>query len=292
MEYLPAMKRTSIIFAMVIVGIIVTGGCVQQNPVSQPFPSPQQNTPPTVVPTGTVIPQTTTVTAPEPEYKTADLVAGSGTTAGNEFRMDYPSPWTYGKERISWPSRASPVKEVTGPDSIRYWRAVYNFSSPDKLLYAHVYFDEVSGTGDYFYNMHTWADRVIRVKTLSYCLDGAGNPLDDDSCSDARVFFSPVVVSNDPVTLKGSFEARKLVFTSYDDKNYGWYTLYLMHSGHMQGYNFTIPDHPEVAEKVNGPAWDFGTGGQAYAVDFHAPADQVNTSADIFSHMINSFEIQ
>ena len=81
---------------------------------------------------------------------------------------------------------------------------MYNFSSPDKRLYAHVYFDDVTGTGDYFYNMRTWADGVIREKTLSYCVDGAGNPLDDNSCSDARVIYSPVLVSNDPVTLNGS----------------------------------------------------------------------------------------
>src|SRR4030042_6102975 len=227
MEYLPTMKHTSIIFAVVIMGIIVIGGCVQQNPVSPPVPSPQQ-TPPTVVPTGTPVTQTTTVTAPVPEYKTADLDAGYGATPAHGFTMDYPSSWTYAKVRLSWPSRASPVQEIKGQDRVRYWRTVYNFSSPDKRLYAHVYFDDVTGTGDYFYNMRTWADGVIREKTLSYCVDGAGNPLDDNSCSGARVFYSPVLVSNDPVTLQGSFEARNLVFTSYDDENSGWVNLYML----------------------------------------------------------------
>jgi len=284
--------RTSFFFVIIIVGILVTGGCVQQNPISQPVPATQQSTPPTVVPTQTVIQQTTTVPVPAPAYKTANLVAGSGATPSYGFTMDYPLSWTYAKERLSWPSRASPVQEITGQDRVRYWRTVYNFSSPDKRLYAHVYFDDVTGTGDYFYNMRTWAEGVIREKTLTYCVDGAGNPLDDNSCSDARVFYSPVLVSNDPVTLKGSFEARRLVFTSYDDENYGWYTLYIMHSGRMQGYNFTIPDHPEVAEMVSGTAWDFGRGGEAYAIDFHTPTDQVNTTVDVFSHMVNSFEIR
>ena len=284
--------RTLWIFGMVILGIIVIGGCVQQNSNPPPVLTTRQTaTPATVVPTQTVIPQTTTVPVPVPAYKTANLEVGSGTPSYG-FTLDYPSSWTYGKERLSWPSRASPVQEITGQDRVRYWRTAYNFSSPDKRFYAHVYFDDVTGTGDFFYNMRTWADGVIREKTLSYCVDGAGNPLDDNSCSDARVFYSPVLVSNDPVTLNGSFEARKLVFTSYDDENYGWYTLYLMHAGSMQGYNFTIPDHPEVAEMVQGTAWDFGRGGEAYAIDFHTPKDQVTTSADIFSRMINSFEIQ
>jgi hypothetical protein len=285
------MKRTSFIFVMIILGMIVIGGCVQQNANPPPVLTTQPTTPPTVIPTETVIPQTTTVPGPVPAYKTANLVVGSGATPSYGFTMDYPSSWSYGKERLSWPSRASPVKEITGQEAVRYWRAVYNFSSLDKRLYAHVYFDDVTGTGDYYYNMNTWADGVIRDKTRPYCVDGAGNPLDANSCSDARVFFSPQVVSNEPVTLDGSFEARKLVFTSPGDQNYGVYTLYIMHSGNMQGYNFTIPDHPEVAKMVNGPAWDFGTGGQAYAVDFHTSTDQVNTSADIFSHMITSFKI-
>jgi len=285
--------RTLWIFGIVILGIIVIGGCVQQNSNPRPVLTTQQTaTPATVVPTQTVIPQTTTVPLPVPAYKTANLEVGSGNTPAHRFTMDYPSSWTYGKERLSWPSRASPVQEITGQDRVRYWRTVYNFSSPDKRLYAHVYFDDVTGTGDYFYNMRTWADGVIREKTLSYCVDGAGNPLDHNSCSDARVFYSPVLVSNDPVNLNGSFEARRLVFTSHDDENYGWYTLYIMHSGRMQGYNFTIPDHPEVAEMVPGTAWDFGRGGEAYAIDFHTPNNQVTTSADIFSHMINSFEIR
>jgi hypothetical protein len=284
------MKRTSIICAVFILGLIIAGGCVQQNPESQPVPSPHQNISPTVVAQETEIPQTTAITVPL--YTTVDLDTGFGTTLAKGFTIDYPSSWTYGKDHLSWPSRASPVEEVTGQDRVRYWRTVYNFSSPDKQLYAHVYYDDVTGTGDYFYNIQTWADGVIREKTLSYCTDGAGNPLDANSCSDARVFYSPVLVSNDPVSVQGSFEARRLVFTSYDDENYGWYTLYIMHAGDMQGYNFTIPDHPEVAVKVDGPAWDFARGGEAYAIDFHSPRDQVNASAGIFSRMINSFEIR
>jgi hypothetical protein len=285
------MKKISVIFAVVILGIIVTGGCVQQNSNPQPVPLTQQIAPQMVVSPEAVIPAMTVATTPAAEYKTADVVFESNTEPAAGFTMVYPSTWTHGPERLSWPSRASPVYQVTGQDPIRYWKAVYNFSSPDKGSYAHVYFDDVTGTGDYFYNIHTWADGVIRVQTRPYCLDGAGNALDVNYCSDARVFFNPVVISDDPVPIKGSFEARKLVFTSPGDENYGSYTLYLMHTGQMQGYNFTVPDHPEVAVKVYGSAWDFGRGGQAYAIDFSSSADQVNTTADIYNHMIDSFKI-
>lgn len=288
------MKQAPVIFAILALGMIMIMGCVQQDSGPTTVPPTQQTLPPTVVTVETPTPQMTTVTPAVPEYKTAvlkDLLFGSGSNQQNGFVVDYPSSWTYGKERISWPARASPVKEISGSERIRYWRAVYNFSSPDKKLYARVYFDDVTGTGDYFYNLRTWADGVIREKTQRYCIDGAGSPLDLSYCSDARLFFNPVLVSNDPVAVNGSFEARRLVFTSYDDENYGRYTLYIMHSGTMQGYNFTIPDHPEVAVEVSGPAWDFGRGGQAYAVDFHTSLSQVNATSDTFSHMINSFEI-
>lgn len=285
------MRRIACIFALVILGMIVCGGCVQEN--SNPPPvSPTQQTPPQTVvsPEPTALP-ITVMTTPVPAYKTADVMFESDTQPAHGFTMEYPSPWTYGQERVSWPSRASPVKEVTGQDSIRYWRAAYNFSSPDKRTYLRVYFDDVTGTGDYFYSLSAWADGVIRVRTRPYCLDGAGNPLDVNYCSDARVFFNPEVISNDPVPIKGSFEARKLVFTSPGDENYGINTVYLMHAGTMQGYNFTVPDHPEVAVEVYGPAWDFGRGGQAYAIEFHTPSGQVNATSDTFSHMITSFTI-
>jgi hypothetical protein len=64
-----------------------------------------------------------------------------------------------------------------------------------------------------------------------------------------------------------------------------------MHSGRMQGYNYTVPDHPEVAVIVDGPVWDYATGGQGYAIEFYSPADQIKDTSSIFSHMINSFEI-
>ncbi len=285
------MKRIAGIFALVILGMIMCGGCLNQNSNPPPVPSTPQTTPPTVVPTETTVPPVTVETTTVPAYKTANVVFESDTKPAPGFTMEYPSPWSFGPMRLSWPSRASPVKEVSGQDSIRYWRGAYTFSAPDKRSYAHVYFDDVTGTGDYFYSLRSWADGVIRDRTRPYCLDGAGNPLDVNYCSDARIFFNPEVISNDPVTINGSFEARRLVFTSPGDENYGMYTVYLMHTGTMQGYNFTVPDHPEVAVEVYGPAWDFGRGGQAYAVDFHAPSGQVNITADAFSHMIDTFTI-
>jgi hypothetical protein len=290
-RYLPAMKSISYILVMVILGTILAGGCLQQNSNPPYLPPTQQSTLPTVVPTTTIIPKTTVITTPAPVYKTADLVLKSGTKPPIGFTLEYPSEWTYREERISWPSRASPVNEVTGQSTIRYWRDAYNFSSPDNQLYAHVYYDDVTGTGDYFYSLTSWADGVIRENTRSYCLDGAGNVLDVNSCSDQRTFYHAEAISNDPVTINGSFEARRLVFVSNDDANYGRYTVYLMHAGNMQGYNFTIPDHPEVAVEVYGPAWDFGRGGEAFAVDFRTSLNPVNATADIFSHLISSFTI-
>jgi len=285
------MKLTYGILVMVILGIVIAAGCVEQNSNPTPVPTTQPTTLPTAVPTTTIIPQTTVTTPPVPAYKTADLVLKSNTKPPIGFTLEYPAEWTYREERISWPSRASPVNEVTGQETLRYWRAAYNFSSPDNRLYAHVYYDDVAGTGDYFYSLATWADGVIRENIRSYCLDGAGNMLDVNSCSDQRTFYRAEVISNDPVTINGSFEARKLVFVSSDDANYGRYTVYLMHAGTMQGYNFTIPDHPEVAVEVYGPAWDFGRGGEAFAVDFRTSLNPANATADTFSHLVSSFTI-
>jgi hypothetical protein len=68
-------------------------------------------------------------------------------------------------------------------------------------------------------------------------------------------------------------------------------TAYIMHIGKMQGYNFTVPGHTEVAVKVDGPVWDYGMDGQAYAIWLRTPKDQVNSTSDIFDHMIKSFEV-
>lgn len=279
-----------LLFIVLLVTVILAAGCVGENKSTVVTPAP--TTTPTSAAPGTTIPQTTVVSVPTQNYKTADLVLLLNTRPAYGFKMDYPSDWTYAREHMSWPSYAYPIKDVSGHDSDTYWKANYNFSSPDKRSYVHIFFDEVTGTSNYFYPITTWANGTIKARTQLYCLDGSGKPMDSASCSSGQwKFYRPVLMSNDPVTIKGSFEARKLVLSSYDDENYGQYTQYIMHSGQMQGYNFTIPNHPEVGVKVDGPAWDYGVGGQAYAIEFYTPEDQVNTTTDIFNRMITTFEI-
>ena len=98
-------------------------------------------------------------------------------------------------------------------------------------------------------------------------------------------------MSNDPVTIQGAFEARRLVFKSSDDRAFGEETVYVLHAGNMEGYNFTVPDHYEVGVRAAGPLWDYGIGGQGYLIDFYSPSDKVEATREIFSHMIDSFQV-
>jgi hypothetical protein len=251
--------------------LVLTAGCITVN--TSPPATPVPSTPPATTVPATTVPLTTTVPTPSLSYKTADLVLFLNTKPAYGFRIEYPADWTYKREPT------------------RHWKAGYNFSSPDNTTTAGVFFSDQSGSGNYFYPLATWANNTIRSMTEPYCLDGAGNPLEWDYCTEhRRVFYHPFLVSNEPVTIKGAFNARRLVFSSEDDENYGERTLYIMHSGQMEGYNYTVPGHPEVAVKVDGPAWDYGVNGQAYAIEFYAPPDKIDATSGIFAHMINSFE--
>ena len=256
---------------ILIVGFLLISGCVNQQTTRPEV----QTTAPIVSVSGTPIPQIAVVsTTPSQNYKTADVVMTLNTNPAYGFKMDYPTEWTYAKEHT------------------RNWRAGYNFSSPDGKSHAFIYVNDASGSAYYWYSINKWANNTIKSYTEPYCLDGAGNPMVWDYCQQPQIkLYHPVLNSNDPVIIPGSFEARKLVFTSYDDRYYGQRTVYIMHSGRMQGYNYTVPDHPEVAEKADGPVWDYGIGGQGYAIEFYSPADQMTKTSGIFSHIINSFEI-
>ena len=259
-----------LIFVVLLMAVILTAGCVSEN--KNTLVTPTQSTP-SVNASGTTIPQMTVVSEPAQNYKTADLGLTLNTKPAYGFKMDYPAEWKYEQMHSS------------------NWKGSYKFSSPDYESEVWFHVSDQSGSGNYFYPINTWANNTIKSMKESYCRDGAGNIMQGECSPSQKTYYHRVLVSNDPVIIKGSFEARKLVFTSYDDENYGRDTLYIMHSGQMQGYNFTIPDHPEVAVKVDGPAWDYGIGGQAYVIEFYSPANRVNSTTDIFNHMINTFEI-
>jgi len=260
-----------VLLFILLVAVIIAAGCVGGN--KETVSTPAQTPTPTVIPQITTIQQMTVASKPTQNYKTADLVISLNTNPTYGFKMDYPTEWTFERKHTS------------------NWKAGYNFSSPDGKSYAFVYVDDTSGSAFYWYSINKWANNSIKSYTQSYCLDGVGNPMVWDYCQQPQTtLYHPVLMSNDPVIIPGSFEAHKLVFTSYDDRYYGQRTVYIMHSGRMQGYNFTIPDHTEVAVKVDGPVWDYGIGGQGYSIEFYSPADQMKNISDIFNHMINSFE--
>ncbi len=236
-------------------------------PVLTTVPIPEMTT---VVP-GTTLPQITVVPTPSQNFTTAELVVSLNTKPEYGFKMDYPSEWTYNREHT------------------KGWNAGYRFSDNNSKYYVFVGVADMSGSGSYWYSIDKWANNTIKSNTETYCLEGDGDPT-RVCAANVKTFYHPVLVSNDPVNIPGTFEARKLVFESIDDRNYGQRTIYIMHSGIMQGYNFTVPNHPEVAVMVDGPVWDYGIGGQGYAIEFYSPTDQMNNTSKIFSHMIKSFE--
>jgi hypothetical protein len=254
MKYLPVI--------VLLVVALMTAGCTTENPKAL-APSVQ---------TITRVPAT--VSPPSQTYKTVDLVITlPNIYPAYGFRMDYPSEWSYKQEHS------------------KSWRAGYNFSSPDANSYVFVYVDDTSGTANYWYPLNKWTDNVIKSLKSPYCLDNDAKPKACSSSANARDYHRRILKGNDAVTIQGAFEARKLVFRSNDDPNYGQETVYVMHAGTMQGYNFTVPDHYEVGVKADGPVWDYGVGGQGYIIDFYAPADQVDSTSEIFDHMIKSFKV-
>jgi hypothetical protein len=125
-----------------------------------------------------------------------------------------------------------------------------------------------------------------------YCHDGAGGPTECLSSLPASVYNHFRVISNDTVILSGNVKARKIVFApDLKDPSLNWWsTVYLMHVGPMQGYNFTVPDHFEVAKKVPGNVWDYGMGGLAYSVEITTPTKK-DSESPVYDHMIKSFEV-
>jgi hypothetical protein len=263
-------------FILLLVAVAITAGCSSEN--EKTIVTPTLTPTPTVIPMVTTIPQMTVESTPSQTYKNADIVLSLNTYPKYGFKMDYPSDWTY-----------SPLR--TGA------KAGYNFAMTGESVfspnsYVRVKVDDLSGAGVYWYPIHKWANNTVKSMTEAYCLDGAGNPIDWDYCQQPQItMYHPVLISNEPVIIPGAFESRKLVFRSFDDRYYGQRTVYLMHSGRMEGYNYTVPDHPEVAVKVDGPVWDYGVGGQGYAIEFFTSTDQMNSTSGIFDHMINSFQI-
>jgi hypothetical protein len=250
------------LFLIILIVTLIVAGCTTANQKAQ------------ATSTQTITQVSTTVSTPSQTYKTVDLVITlPNIYPAYGFKMDYPSEWSYKQEHS------------------KSWRAGYNFSSPDANSHVFIYVDDTSGTANYWYPINKWTDNVIKSLNYPYCLDNDAKPTACSSSANARDYHRRVLMSNDAVTIQGAFEARKLVFKSNDDPKYGQETLYVMHTGNMQGYNFTVPDHYEIGVKVDGPVWDYGVGGQGYIIDFYAPANQVDSTSEIFDHMIKSFKV-
>lgn len=266
------MKASAVLLVLVcIAACLIIAGCTTPKTAEKELPPLiTPTTPATTVPAVT----TTVTTVPTQAYKSVDLaITLPNVYPVYGFRMDYPADWSYKQER-------------TGS-----WRAGYNFSSPDKKSRVYVYVDDTSGTAYYWYPLRKWANNVIRELITPYCLDNSANPIECPSSANAREYHRRYVASDDAVVIQGAFEARRIIFKSDDDPHYGEETVYVLHAGKMQGYNFTVPDHYEIGVKVDGPVWDYSVGGQGYLIDFYAPADQVDSTREIFTHMINSFRV-
>ena len=266
---------------ILLVGVIIAAGCVGGN--KNTGVTPTLTPTPTVIPTVTTTPQMTVGSTPSQPYKNADIIFGVNPDYG--FRMDYPSNWTYTKEdNYAWVFSSEGVGGNCG------WSPGYSFSSSDKK--SHV-FVSWANKGDLLFCLEpldTWADECVKSMIQNpYCHDGAGNRM---GCTPSeKNFYHMNFISNEMVNLSGNVVARKLVFTSYDDKYVGWDTFYLFYTGRIQGYNRTVPNRNSPFVEVNGPVWDCGKGGIRYAIYLYTPKDQVNATSEIFNHMINSFEV-
>ena len=270
-----------LLFILALTAVVITAGCVGGNTSPQPLTSPLT----TIDQTAALSPPSTALPAESPAYKNADLVLTLNTQPAYGFKMDYPSEWTYKKEHT------------------RDYSAGYNFSSPDERSYVFVGFANGAGSGDYFYPLSTitetsldktsWEYNVIKSMTVApYCHDQEGNPSECTSVQPASDYYRWRLISNDTVILSGNIKARKIVFApDMRDTSAHWvYTVYIMHVGTMQGYNFTVPDHFEIARPVPGDVWDYGTGGQAYSITMVAPTKN-DSDSPLYDHMITSFEV-
>lgn len=268
---------------LLVVIILVFAGCTNDNKNNPVTSSPTSSQPLTNALTTTA--QLSVPSPPSETYKNADLVLTLNTQPVYGFKIDYPSQWTYKKEHT------------------RDYNAGYNFSSPDESSYVFVGFANGAGSGNYFYPLSTitettldktsWENNVIKSMIVSpYCHDSDGNPSECTSVQPASSYYRWRLISNESVLISGTIHARKIVFAPdmRDTSTHQVITVYILHVGTMQGYNFTVPDHFELARQVPGDVWDYGTGGLAYSITIVAPAKK-DSESDVYNHMIKSFEV-
>jgi hypothetical protein len=271
----------NILFILVVIAVVTAAGCLGGTTSPPPLTGPLT----TQEPASSLPAPSAAQTAASPAYKNADLTLTLNTQPVYGFTMDYPSEWIYKKEHT------------------RDYNAGYNFSSPDESSSVFVGFANGAGSGNYFYPLSTvtetaldktsWENNVIKSMTVSpYCYDAQGNPSECTSVQPASSYYRWRLLSNESVILSGNVHARKIVFAPdmRDASTHRVYTVYIMHVGPMQGYNFTVPDHFELARQVPGNAWDYGTGGLAYSITIVAPSKKDSESAP-YDHMIQSFEV-
>ena len=254
------MKAGYRVLIFILIAVVFLAGCVGEN--KNTSVTPTQTTTPTVVTSGitvpltaiTTIPVTAIVSTPDQEYKTADIMLTPGPRPAYGFKMDYPTEWIY-----------LPLHPENMKAGYMFMQNGGSVSSPK--FSVQVNFNDLSGSSRSYEPINTWANHTI------------------ESMKDNGFF----LISNDPANIPSTIEARKLVFSNgaIGQKK----TIFLMYSGQMQGYNWTIPNHRDVAVKVDGPVWDYGIGGQEYEIEFNSLQDQINKSSNIFDHMINSFEV-
>ncbi len=259
--------------AIVVIAVLITAGCSTKG--TETTVSPAQ-TPMIISPVQSPVPDISHVTvapASSPTYKTAREVWELNKYPQYGFIMDYPTDWAYSR-----------MDTLSFKGGYLFSKTGENFLYPKS--YALLYFDDRSDYG-YSEPMGEW---INNTRAQPYCNDGAGHRMRQDDCPSRQRMYYPFLASDEPVTINGTVEARKLVFRSEDDRNYGELTVYLMYAGRMQGYNYTIPGEKASAVKVDGPVWDYARGGQRYAIEFYSDTDQMNTTSALFDHMINSFE--
>jgi len=275
------MKQLFPVIALVI--ILVSAGCVNANKNTSVTPPPLVIPPPADTVTPAV--QTTVPPSPTQIYKNADLALSLNARPVYGFKMDYPSDWTYKREHT------------------RTFTTGYNFSSPDERSFVFIGFSNGAGSGDYYYPLYgvsetaldktSWENNIIKGMTVSaYCNDGRGFPTSCASTLPSSAYYYMKLISNGTVILNGNIRARKIVFAPdvRDVSTYWWQTDYIMHVGQMQGYNFTVPGHFEVAKPVSGDAWDYGMGGSAYLISMVSPS-QKDSESPLYDNMIKSFEV-
>lgn len=275
------MKRTLSLLVLII--LLASAGCFNMNTTSSTAPPPIVTHPLTETFATTV--QAAVPSTPSHMYKNADLALSLNSRPVYGFRMDYPSDWTYRREHT------------------KIFNTGYNFSSPDRRSFVFVGFSNGAGSGEYYYPLYgisetalektSWENNIIKGMIVSaYCNDGRGFPAACVSSLPSSAYYYMRLISNDTVFLTGNIKARKIAFAPdiRDISTFWWETDYIMHVGKMQGYNFTEPQHFEVARPVSGDVWDYGMGGSAYLISIVTPTRK-DSESPLYDHMIKSFEV-